>query len=132
MIGFAALPLRALLYLVWRDPFWLIAVQCLDGIGAGLLSAAKPLVMADITRGTGRYNAAHGLIGTVQGAGASLSFVIAGTLVQKAGFDAAYLACAAVAVGALVVLVTLLPETSSEQPQRGPGAWLRAILPKAA
>ncbi|MGT2481811.1 MFS transporter [Methylobacterium oryzae CBMB20] len=85
VIGFAALPVQALLYLVWRDPYWLIAVQCLDGVGAGLLSAMKPLVMADITRGTGRYNAAHGLIGTVQGAGASLSFVIAGTLSPAGG-----------------------------------------------
>ncbi|SFF07220.1 MFS transporter [Methylobacterium sp. 13MFTsu3.1M2] len=125
VIGFAALPVRALLYLVWRDPYWLIAVQCLDGVGAGLLSAVKPLVIADITRGTGRYNAAHGLIGTVQGAGASLSFVIAGTLVQQAGFDAAYLACAAVAAVALGVLVTLLPETIPEKPRRSPGAARR-------
>ncbi|WP_244507479.1 MFS transporter [Methylobacterium phyllostachyos] len=132
VIGFAALPVRALLYLVWRDPFWLIAVQCLDGIGAGLLSAVKPLVLADITRGTGRYNAAHGLIGTVQGAGASLSFVIAGTLVQLVGFDAAYLACAAVAVAALGVLVTLMPETAPEKPRGGPWAWFRALRPAAA
>jgi MFS family permease len=133
VIGFAALPVRALLYLVWRDPYWLIAVQCLDGVGAGLLSAVKPLVIADITRGTGRYNAAHGLIGTVQGAGASLSFVIAGTLVQQAGFDAAYLACAAVAAVALGVLVTLLPETIPEKPRRSLGAaWLRAVRPDTA
>ena len=132
VIGFGALPLRALLYLVWRDPVWLIAVQCLDGVGAGLLSAVKPLVMADITRGTGRYNAAHGLVGTVQGAGAALSFVIAGTLVHRAGFDAAYLACAAVALVALAVLVTLMPETAPGQPRRGPGAWWRARLPGTA
>lgn len=132
VIGFAALPARALLYLVWRDPYWLIAVQCLDGVGAGLLSAMKPLVMADITRGTGRYNAAHGLIGTVQGAGASLSFVIAGTLVQQAGFDAAYLACAAMAAVALGVLVTLLPETAPEKPRGGPAAWLRSGRPGRA
>ncbi|TXM70774.1 MFS transporter [Methylobacterium sp. WL12] len=132
VIGFAALPVRALLYLAWRDPFWLIAVQCLDGVGAGLLSAMKPLVMADITRGTGRYNAAHGLIGTVQGAGASLSFVIAGTLVQKAGFDAAYLACAAAAAVALAVLIVLMPETAPEPPCGGPAAWFRAMLPGKA
>ncbi|WCS25529.1 MFS transporter [Methylobacterium sp. NMS14P] len=111
VIGIAALPARALLDLVWRDSFWLIAVQCLDGVGAGQLSAVKPLVMADITRGTGRYNAAHGLIGTIEGAGAALSFVIAGSLVQAAGFDAAYLACA------------------PEAPRGGPSAWLRGLLP---
>ncbi len=132
VIGFAALPARAMLYLVWRDPYWLIAVQCLDGVGAGLLSAVKPLVIADITRGTGRYNAAHGLIGTVQGAGASLSFVIAGTLVQQVGFDAAYLACAAVAAVALGVLVVLLPETAPGKPRVGLPARLRALRPGKA
>ena len=86
--------------------------------------------MADITRGTGRYNAAHGLIGTIQGVGASLSFVIAGTLVQELGFDAAYLACAAVAALALAVLALLMPETAAEAPRSGPGAWLRAFRPR--
>ncbi|KTS49971.1 hypothetical protein SB2_04615 [Methylobacterium radiotolerans] len=85
--------------------------------------------MADITRGTGRYNAAHGLIGTLQGAGAALSFVIAGSLVQAAGFHAAYLACAAVAVAALAVLVLLMPESAPDAPRGSPGTWLRGLVP---
>ncbi|GJE60252.1 MFS transporter [Methylobacterium trifolii] len=50
--AFCALPLRASLYTVWRDPSRLIAVQCLDGVGGGLLSAAKP-------RGARRPDARH-------------------------------------------------------------------------
>jgi Na+/melibiose symporter-like transporter len=132
LIGFAALPLRAVLYTLSHDPLWLIGVQFLDGVGAGLLSAAKPLVLADLMRGTGRYNLGQGLVGTLQGAGAALSFVIAGALVQWAGFAAAYLACGAAALAALAVLVFWLPETAPEAPRGGPGAWLRTLLPGMA
>lgn len=111
VLGFSALPLRAVLYTVSRDPVWLIGVQLLDGVGAGLLSAAKPLVLADLLHGTGRYNLVNGIVGTLQGVGASLSFVIAGLLVQHAGFISAYFACGAAAVAALAVLL-LLPETA--------------------
>ncbi|WP_246691729.1 hypothetical protein [Methylobacterium sp. WL12] len=68
----------------------------------------------------------------MQGAGAALYFVIAGTLVQKAGFDAAYLACAAATAVALAVLVALMPETAPEPPRSGPAAWFRAMLPGKA
>ena len=58
-----------------------------------------------------------------------LSFVIAGSLVQAAGFHAAYLACAAVAVAALAVLVLLMPESAPDAPRGSPGAWLRGLVP---
>ncbi|MCJ2095837.1 MFS transporter [Methylobacterium sp. J-072] len=115
LAAFVALPLRALLYTLWRDPIWLIAVQFLDGVGAGLLSASKSLVLADVMRGTGRYNLAQGLVGTLQGAGAALSFVVAGSLVQHAGFQAAYLVCGGVALLALALLWLAMPETATER-----------------
>jgi len=52
--------------------FWLIGVQLLDGIGAGVFGALTPLVIADNMRGTGRYNLAQGAIATVHGIGAPL------------------------------------------------------------
>jgi len=61
------------LYTLSDNSFWLIGVQVLDGVGAGIFGALAPLVIADIMRGTGRYNLALGAIATVQGIGASLS-----------------------------------------------------------
>ena len=52
--------------------FWLIGVQLLDGIGAGVFGALTPLVIADNMRGTGRYNLAQGAIAMVHGIGAPL------------------------------------------------------------
>ena len=36
------------------DPSAVLAVQVLDGIGAGIQSALFPIMVADLTRGTGR------------------------------------------------------------------------------
>jgi Major Facilitator Superfamily len=85
LAGFAILPIRAVLYTLSDNSFWLIGVQLLDGIGAGIFGALTPLVIADIMRGTGRYNLALGAIATMQGIGASLSDLAAGVIVDHFG-----------------------------------------------
>lgn len=91
MIGFAVLPIRALLYTFSDSAPWLIGVQLLDGIGAGIFGAITPLVIADLMRGTGRYNLAQGAVATVQGVGASLSGLAAGVIVDHLGYSTAFL-----------------------------------------
>jgi MFS family permease len=39
LAGFAILPLRAVLYTLSDNSFWLIGVQLLDGVGAGIFGA---------------------------------------------------------------------------------------------
>lgn len=112
LAGFAILPLRALLYTLSDDSGWLIGVQLLDGVGAGIFGALTPLVIADIMRGTGRYNLAQGAVATVQGIGASLSGLAAGLTVDHLGYDAAFLGAGAVALVALAVFAAGMPETA--------------------
>jgi len=50
---------------------WLLGVQLLDGVGAGMYDVLLPLVLADVMRGTGRYSLARGVLGTIQGIGGS-------------------------------------------------------------
>ena len=114
LVGFAALPLRGLLLTLSDDPAWLIAVQILDGVSLGTLDALLALVLADVMRGTGRYNLARGVVGTVQGIGGSLSNVAAGLFVVRAGYDATFLALAAVALLAFLLVWALMPETREE------------------
>jgi len=38
------------------NAFWLVGVQLLDGIGAGIYGALFPVIVADLMRGTGRFN----------------------------------------------------------------------------
>jgi MFS family permease len=114
LAGFAALPPRGVLYTVSDDPAFLIAVQALDGIALGILDALLALVLADIMRGTGRYNVARGVVGTVQGIGGSLSNIVAGLIVVTAGYAAAFLTLAAVAMIALVIMLVAMPETGGK------------------
>jgi MFS family permease len=119
LAGFAVLPIRALLYTASDSAPWLIAVQLLDGVGAGILGAITPLVIADLTRGTGRYNLAQGAVATVQGIGASLSGLAAGLIVDHFGYAIAFLTFAAAACAALAALSLAMPETApmaSRQP----------------
>ena len=87
-------------------------VQVLDGVGAGIFGALTPLVIADIMRGTGRYNLSQGAIATMQGIGASLSGLAAGEIVDHFGYSAAFLTLGAAAFVALVAFALGMPETA--------------------
>ena len=85
------LPVRAVLYTLSDSAPWLIGVQLLDGVGAGIFGAITPLAIADLMRGTGRYNLAQGAVATTQGLGVSLSGLAAGVIVDHLGYSAAFL-----------------------------------------
>jgi MFS family permease len=112
IIAFAAAPLRCLLCAAFDDPSWLLAVQVLDGVGAGMYDALLPLVLADTMRGAGRYSLARGALGTIQGIGGSTGLGVTGFIVTGFGYNAAFLTLAAVALVALLIVVCLMPETT--------------------
>ena len=101
-----------MLYTLTGHPIPLIAIEILDGVGAGIFGVASVLVVADLTRGTGRFNLTNGAIGTAISLGASLSHVVSGLIVHHLGYDAAFLALSAVASIALGCLWIAMPETS--------------------
>ena len=105
------LPLRGALYTLSDNKAWLVGVQLLDGIGAGIFGAIFPVIAADLTRNTGRFNVAQGAIITAQGIGAALSTTLAGLVVVKAGYSAAFLTLGAVAGIGFAVCWFALPET---------------------
>jgi MFS family permease len=120
LAGFAILPVRAVLYTLSDNSFWLVGVQVLDGVGAGIFGALTPLVIADIMRGTGRYNLAQGAIATVQGIGASLSGLAAGVIVDHFGYSAAFLSAGGAAAVAFTVFALLMPETAEPETVAAP------------
>ena len=95
LIGLIALPLRGLLYGVSNDPVWLLLVQALDGIGAGVFGVLWLIVAADLTRGTGRYNATVGVLGKLFSLGAAASNLVAGQVVDASGYVGGFLFLAA-------------------------------------
>jgi MFS family permease len=111
LIGFVALPIRGVLFTLSDQPSFVIAVQMLDGVGAALFGVLSILVVADLTKGTGHFNLAQGAIATANGVGASLSLLLTGLIVEYAGYRAAFLSLAGVAMVALLIFWTLMPET---------------------
>jgi predicted MFS family arabinose efflux permease len=111
LIAFGVLPVRGLLYTLTSSTPLLVAIQILDGIGAGIFGVVSVLVIADLTRGTGRFNLTLGAITAAVGIGASLSQFIAGAIVHHAGSRAGFLFLAAVAAGAFALLFFGMPET---------------------
>ena len=59
MAGILSLPVRCALIILLKDAgeVYLLSTQILDGIGGGLMGLIHPYIVADITFGTGRFNA---------------------------------------------------------------------------
>jgi MFS family permease len=111
LVAFAVLALRGALHPLSDDPYWLVGVQLLDGVGAGIFGALFPLVVADLTRGTGRFNVSQGAIATAQGVGAALSTAVAGFIVVGAGYSAASLTLGVIAALGLGLYLLVMPAT---------------------
>jgi MFS family permease len=111
LIGFAALPIRGLLFALVSNPLLLVAVQLLDGVTAAVFAVMVPLVVADLTRGTGRFNLGQGIIGTATGIGASLSATFAGYMTDRFGSVPAFAGLAVIALAGLTLLWFMMPET---------------------
>lgn len=111
LIAFAVLPVRGLLYTLTNDPTLLVAIQVLDGVGAGIFGVLSILVVSDLTRGSGLFNTTQGAIATAVGLGASLSNAFAGSILQRSNYNTAFLVLAGIAVAAVAVLWFFVPET---------------------
>ena len=100
LIACLAQPVRVLLCSWVTDPVWLIPTEVLDGVASGLLGVATPVMVADLTWGTGRTQTALGGLNTLQGAGGALSGVLGGFLAGWLGWGPAFVALAVPALGA--------------------------------
>lgn len=111
LVAFAALIARILLFSIAPSRWWLVPMQALGGIDAAVIGILTPLVTADVTRGSGRFNLAQGAIGMAIGLGAAFSTTASGFVAERFGIEAGFWALAAVAGGGLLVVLLFLPET---------------------
>lgn len=111
LVAFAAMPVRGILFATLTNPYALVAVQLLDGLTAAVFAVLVPLVIADVTRGSGHFNFGQGIVGTMIGIGASVSPTYAGYLSDRFSSPIAFLGLAAVATLGAAVAWALMPET---------------------
>ena len=113
-VGFAALPLRGLLFATLPGPGFLVGIELLDGVSGAVLGIMMPLVAADLTRRTGFLNLAIGSFGLAASLGATLSTTLAGWIADAFGVRMAFLVLAAAGCVALLLVIRVMPETKPE------------------
>jgi MFS family permease len=119
LLGLGMLPIRASFFAFTAAPELLIAIQVLDGVTGATLGVLTTLVIADLTKGTGRFNLTQGFVGTLSGIGASFSTSISGLVVQRFGHMTGFLSVTIVGLLAVAILWAFMPETKpSVLPQR--------------
>jgi MFS family permease len=112
VIGFLALPARALLFAATSAPELVLPVQVLDGVAGAVFGVLTPIIAADISGDSGRFNLAMGIIGLAGGIGAAISTSMAGAMADLWGTAYAFFGLAAAGAGAALIAALAMPETS--------------------
>lgn len=118
LLGFGVLPIRAVLYTLTQNTAALIAIQFLDGVANAIFGVVSVLVVADRTRGSGRFNLVLGALATAVGIGAALSTSFGGKLIQYYSFRVSFLSLGGVAAIALALLWFGVPESLRNPQER--------------
>jgi MFS family permease len=111
ILGLGAVPIRSALFSFATDPTVSVAIQALDGVSGATLGVLTTLVIADLTKGSGRFNLAQALVGTLSAVGASLSTSMSGLVVSRFGDTAGFLGVTSVGLIAVAILLLFMPET---------------------
>ncbi|MGD9847358.1 MAG: MFS transporter [Variibacter sp.] len=111
LLALAALVLRGVLFTLVRDPAFIVVIQILDGIAAACVGVMVPLIVADVTRGTGHFNLGLGMMGTAIGLGASVSTTASGYITDHHGSAMAFAALTLAAGIGFAWIWLLMPET---------------------
>jgi len=121
LFGFAALPVRALLFAGVSSPYLLVPVQLFDGISAAVFGVMLPLIAADVAGDKGHYNLCIGLFGLTAGIGATLSTLLAGFVADHFGNTVSFFGLAAAGALAVLLVWMALPETrdAADAPAEG-------------
>ncbi len=111
LIGFAALLIRGLLFTLGRNPYFLVSVQILDGVGAGIFGVLAVIVVSDLAQHTGRFNLMQGAMNTCVAIGGSLSNLLAGIVADRSGYRGGFILLTVIAFLATAFFWTAMPET---------------------
>lgn len=103
MVALMILPLRAVIAAGFAEPIFVIPVQVLDGIAAGILGVAVPGYIVSLMRGTGHVNAGQSVIMLMQGVGAALSPAMTGMIAARYSYSTAFAVLGAIALAALIL-----------------------------
>ncbi|MBA2368721.1 MAG: MFS transporter [Candidatus Protochlamydia sp.] len=105
------LPVRAFLYTLVESPQYLLLIQILDGIAAGILGTIGGVINSDLAIDTGRFNFLQGMGAMSTNMGESISQLFAGFIAKSFGFNTSFYALAMVALCGASIFAFFMPET---------------------
>lgn len=111
MIAFMLLPIRAALFAYIDNPYILTGIQLLDGVGAGIFGVVSILMIADLSKGTGRFNLLQGVVYSAIGLGGSISSIVAGSIVKQFGYSIGFASLAGIGVLGTLFFIIFVPES---------------------
>jgi MFS family permease len=111
LLGWASLPVRAVLLAFLPTPWMVVALQALSGISGAVFGVMMPLIADDVTRGMHRFNLCIGIFGLAAAAGATFSTTLAGWLADARGDRWAFLGLAAAGLAGTLLVAFAMPET---------------------
>lgn len=112
LCGFLFVIVRAVLFSMTDNTYYLLAIQLLDGIASGIFGVMSIIIVSDLAAGTGRFNFMVGLLGLCNSLGLALSNFISGFATQQYGISSAFLVLASIALVGLLFSGFILPETA--------------------
>jgi MFS family permease len=113
LLGWASLPLRAVLLALLPNPYLVVAVQAISGVSGAVFGVMLPVIADDVSQGARRFNLCIGIFGLAGTAGAALSTTLAGLLADLAGDRVAFLGLAAAGLAGTALVWLAMPETGS-------------------
>ncbi|WP_158742382.1 MFS transporter [Acidisphaera sp. L21] len=126
----AVVPARGALAALSHSPWALVAIEVLDGVGAGIMSVAGAAAVADLTYGGGRTQTAMGALGTIQSLASAVSASAAGFVVVRMGWTSAYTMLGVVPLAGIALLCTIQlrdEKPASDAPKDSQGEKAAAI-----
>jgi predicted MFS family arabinose efflux permease len=115
--AFAVLAARNALTNVSYAQGYLISLQALDGVAAGIYGVLLTVVAADLARGSGRFNFLQGSVQSAMGLGGFLSNLLFGFVARSVSFAASFWGLAAAAAAGGLLYFWKMPETNGDEPQ---------------
>src|SRR5262249_49997057 len=94
--------LRAAMFALFVSPSLMFLAQLLDGVTGSIILILTTLVVADLTAGTGRFNLAQGMVGTLTATAAAASTAVMGSIAYHLGDRVGFLTLTCASAIALV------------------------------
>lgn len=126
IVACAVVTARCALAVFATGNYWLIPIEILDGLAAATFSVAIPVVVADLTYGTGRTQTAMGGMAMMLAGGSALASLAGGFVAQHMGYEITFAAMGVFPILAIGLLFTVTlkdeaPKDETPAAQTGAG-----------